>query len=528
MISTAPTRGSTPASPDLVRASRDSIPIGRALLVAFPVFFSGLVYLPIVKNYFFMDDFHHLYNLANHGPLEFVLTPYGGHILLVRNVIFYAFYRAFALASWAYFVPVLLTHMANVYLLTRLIERLTHSASLACFGATLWGIAPANEGSLGYYSVYGHVLVATTLLWVLNDLTRVEKGTRRLSRRHLAGWFGLLFAGSMCFGVGLAVAMVFSGVAFLLLPKSPERTRTVVVLGSFAVLVPMLLVGFHLFYSKMFGSPGYSELFLVGQVRDWRPIPEMVGRMLAYGTSSFALAWPCTPDPAGRLLCYAFPALCAGGVVAVLLYSSSAIKRWMLALLLLALAIYGSIAAGRALLIQALGQTSEWGAILPRYHYVGPAMIAVILCLLLNEARRCGLLRSWRMHVLLVGWVGAALIAHLVAVPPIDHHDGARRETELVLQRLDDLAEMTPRGGDVYIRNGRFAATRDWRNDLVAFPGWAAVFAIAHPTNVIDGRRLHFVEADWKILSAASANPRTRIAGLLLAPELVPWGAPIR
>lgn len=528
MISTAPTRGSAPASPDLVRASRDSIPIGRALLLAFPVFFSGLVYLPIVKNYFLMDDFQHLYNLVNHGPLEFVLTPYGGHILLVRNVIFTAFYRAFALASWAYFVPVLLTHMANVYMLRQLIERVTHRASLACFGATLWGISPANEGALGYYSVYGHVLVATTLLWLLNDVARVAEGTRRLSSARLASWYALLLAAATCFGVGLAVAMVFAGVAFLLLPKSPERTRSVAVLGSLVILVPLLLAGFHLLYLRMSGSLGYNEMFLTAQVREWRPIPEMLGRMLAYGTSSFALAWPCTPDPAGRLPCYAFPELCAGGLVVVLLYSSSAIKRWMLALLLLALAIYGSIAAGRALLIQGFGHTSEWGAIQHRYHYVGPAMIAVMLCLLLNEARRCGLLRSWRMRVLLVGWVGAALIAHLVAVPPIDHHDGARRETLAALQSIDEMVKMAPAGGDIYIWNRRFASTRDWRNDLVAFPGWAAVFVIAHPTNVIDGRRLHFVEADWKILSAAYTNPRARTVGLLLAPELVPWGVPIR
>src|SRR5262249_62288224 len=70
-----------------------------------------------------------------------------------------------------YFWIVLLTHLLNVWLLFRVLRNVTGSLALGCFGATLWGTSPAQVGTLGWYSVYGQVLVATVLLVVLGGVT---------------------------------------------------------------------------------------------------------------------------------------------------------------------------------------------------------------------------------------------------------------------------------------------------------------------------------------------------------------------
>ena len=305
------------------------------------------------------------------------------------------------------------------------------------------------------------------------------------------------------------------------------KSRELSGLGSLVIVAPALIVGFHWIYQKMSGDLGYSKVFLAAQLRDWGPVPEMFGRLLAFATSSLTLPYPCTPTPAGRFLCYVFPEVCAGLTLGLLVYASPAVRRWLLALMLVAVANYASMAAGRALLMQALGRTSEWGATQLRYHYVGPAVIAAILCLLLHEVSQWRPFRSGRLEVLLLAWLAAALIAHFTAGVPIDHHDGARKETQSVLARIDFALQVTPKGGEVYIANRYFASARDWRGILAAFPGWAGVFIIAHPENTIAGTRVYFVEGNPGVLADALAYPNSRIATLVVAADRLPQGVPI-
>ena len=142
-----------------------------ALLV---VVSAGLVHTPILGHYFRSDDFAHLYNLANFGLLHFVSTPYGGHLLVIRNAIFSLHHQLFGLNAQLYFIAVLLTHMLNAYLLFRALRLFTGRATLAAFAAALFGMAPVGEGALGWYSAYCHVLVGTILLWVLCDIARLN------------------------------------------------------------------------------------------------------------------------------------------------------------------------------------------------------------------------------------------------------------------------------------------------------------------------------------------------------------------
>ncbi|HJW68939.1 MAG TPA: hypothetical protein VJ829_06245 [Candidatus Binatia bacterium] len=137
----------------------------------FPVLLAAAVYFPITRSYFFADDFVCLASIRNDGFLRFVLRPFGGHELIVRNLVFYGSARLFGLRADLFFWTVLLTHLLNVWLFFRVLRNLTASGMLASVGAAFWGTSPVLVGTLGWYSVYGQVLVATALLVVLDRVT---------------------------------------------------------------------------------------------------------------------------------------------------------------------------------------------------------------------------------------------------------------------------------------------------------------------------------------------------------------------
>jgi hypothetical protein len=119
---------------------------------------------PVLRVYFHDDDFLHLFQITNFGPLEFITAPNAGHMYLVRNSIFFLNFLAFGMHAGAYLAGAVATHVANVLLLFVLIRRLTGSARIACFGALLFAVCPANDGTLAWYSVHGHALVALFVL----------------------------------------------------------------------------------------------------------------------------------------------------------------------------------------------------------------------------------------------------------------------------------------------------------------------------------------------------------------------------
>ena len=490
------------------------------LLLAVPLAASCLVYGSILENYFFHDDFLHLYNLANNGLIQFLFTPHGGHVLVLRNLIFYTCYRLFGLAPLGYFVLVLLTHLANVWLLFLVVRDLTGNPFLASVGAALWGVLPANEASLGWYSVYGNVLVTTVGLGLLYDLVRLAETRRPVSGLRLATWCLLLLAGMTCFGIGIALAMTFSAVVYLLLPDSPDRTKATATLLGLTICVPIVYVGLFRLYAAISGNSSSNAAVFLGQIRNWRLNAEMFGELLAYGTSSLVVPQPCTPD-GGWLLCYALSSVSAVAVVVLFACASARVRRTLLALTLLLGATYASIAIGRTWFTVWIRLAVAWSATQPRYHYVGPALITIIVCVVLNEIGR--FIFTARLRQLAPGAVlCVALVTQLALHQPIDHHEEARAATQSVLDRFEFIAGYTPKGGDICIRNHGFRWVGGLVGDPASFPGWAAVFAITHPANTIHGRTVHFIETNPRVLLAAQAKPDRRAAGLLVAPDRIP------
>src|SRR3990172_5951322 len=141
--------------------------IRRNLLSLVAIAFAGVVHHPITRNYFREDDFLNLYRIANDSLASFLLGLHGGHLLLVRNLLFYLCHAAFGAEPAGYLWVAWLTHLVNVALLYSVVRILTASSLAACFGAVLWGTDPILTSSLGWYSVYGQVVAASILLWLL-------------------------------------------------------------------------------------------------------------------------------------------------------------------------------------------------------------------------------------------------------------------------------------------------------------------------------------------------------------------------
>ena len=206
-----------------------------------PLVVSAVMFYPITRNYFYYDDFMNLYQIANHRFLQYWVTPNGGHIHLTRNLIFYVTSRLFGTHPEPYYWTAFLTHLVNVWLLFRVIHVLTHSPRLACFGATLFGISPFNEGTLGWYAVYGHALAGTVLLVILYQAVRAAAAARPPSRRTRWLWYALALMGATSFGTGVGIAMVLPFVLLLLLhPTGRLTSLRLPPLISLVVVVPAL------------------------------------------------------------------------------------------------------------------------------------------------------------------------------------------------------------------------------------------------------------------------------------------------
>src|SRR5262245_10757498 len=220
-------------------------------LVVPPLVFAAVVYFPITRHYFYLDDFLNLYHIVNDPVLQYLVRENGGHVLLTRNALFYLTFLAVGPAPELFYWSAFLTHLVNVALLFLVIRRLTDRAGLASFGAALWGSSPLHEGTLGWYSVFGHALVGTTLLIVLAQAARLARCGRPPSRRTRILWIALTLVGATSFGTGVALGMALPFALYLLLPPSAGRRPPLL---SLLVLVPLVYVGLTRWHESLSGA----------------------------------------------------------------------------------------------------------------------------------------------------------------------------------------------------------------------------------------------------------------------------------
>ena len=481
------------------------------LLLAVSLSLTAIAYGPILANYFYNDDFVYLYEINNHSLLEFLLRPHGGHVQASRNLIFYLVHAASGTNPMWYFGLVLLTHLANVALLFVLISRFTGSTGLACFGSTLWGSSPLHEGTLGWYSVYGQAVVALITLGLLVDLTRCQAAG--MARRTYAPlfWYVALLVAATSFGVGIAIAVVFPIIAFVLVPDLRLRRWAALGLCTLPVVVLGLYTAVYRLYERTSGAPTVSPWqSLTDQLLHVPKLLRVLLAFLSYGASNALSGLLHTETTFPSVWTFTAGALYVFGIALILAQSTPATKRQLLVCVVLAVSSYGIIALGRAEL---------WGvdgAVQARYHYVGMIALVVTACLILHQVSEYGVLRRLRTDLTLLGCLGLVCVVLIYHRPSIDHHDRARLETTNVVAAMRSLILQHAADEDVYIPNRPFSPAGGYMASLS--PGWVGIYIIFFPQNTFEGRRVYFVESDERILAMARTHPQTRLAALLVAP----------
>jgi hypothetical protein len=485
-----------------------------------PVACAALVFYPIAGSYFAGDDFLNLYHIANDHLLKYLVTPNSGHELVVRNAIFYVTARLFGPDPRWFYTTAFLTHLVNVWLAFRVIRRLTGRPGLAAAGATMWGVAPANAGSVGWYSVYGHVLVGTALLVILDQLLDVADREAEPSRRMRALWYGLALAAATCFGTGIAVAMSLPFVLLMVLPAGTSRPARRLPLASLLLTVPGL-------YALLMWA--YGRLSLPGE--EFMPMPRLLAAIWAAPTSIVPFWARLVALGVGRLpLGFCFPAwvqrppILTALVVAFVLMlvlavqrASTQVRGRLAALGLLLVASYGIIALGRAWLVQ----YPKFLENTDRYHYVGQLVATLLLCLVVHLLTMGAATTVKR--VALVGWFAFAAATYLVCARPIDQNADARRATEGFLASVVEQAHALPPGARVYLPLTAFYPAQ---LPSQMFAGTAAAFLIFFPTDRVDGREVRFVERSPEVLDVLRRGRRT--ATLVVSPAEAAMDVPTR
>jgi hypothetical protein len=356
-------------------------------LVLVPLAFSAWVYLPITHVYFWADDFINLTDLVARDRLDFLLRPDGGHNLVVWRAVCLIAYTLFGFRAEPHYWLILATHLLNVALLFVVVRSLTGSALLGCLGATLWGTSPLAAGTLAWYSVYGQVLAAFLLLVVLAQVTHRGAAAGPPSARAAWGWSGCMLLASLCFGIGIGMAMVFPVVFFLLRPNAWTRGVRIAPL-----VLPLVTVALYIGLRRLYFS--MAPMTLVEALQFWfmraslggvpRVLAELLGFSVATSVRSFAMAPGTYPDVASMATVAGFA---VAGALA-LVHGETDLRRAMFAMLVLALGMYAVIAVARASFYVIFHLDPAALVTWTRYHYAGTIPIVVLLCLVAEQAAR--------------------------------------------------------------------------------------------------------------------------------------------
>jgi hypothetical protein len=508
-----PQTAGTPVAPSIAAGGRIGRR-GRLLLVAGVVVIVARVWARILLNYFRADDFLHLYRLVNFGPRDMILDPFGGHMLIVRNLVMASSFTLFGLHPLPYFAGVLMTHVANAVLVFLLAERATEDPRLAFLGAILFGVAPTHAEALGWYSVYGYVLSCFFTLLALWVLVSSRTDHRPLTFRRALGVAVLTLAASQSFGTGAGVALALPVAALVLRPATMRRPAALAVLC--AVPVAVVLAARFLFFraSPLNPDPALPVALFESYFHDLRHIVPMIGHLAWLGATTLLVgaAYPIAhyPDATSTavLLCLAL------GSAVFVLRSDRDGRRIMLGLLCVFLATCGAIALGRATIshLARVGGVLEGVRMSPRYYYQIDAIGAVMVTLILREVTR-GWADGTTRTALVTGWTVAALTTWTWRTPPVDHYTSQRELVARAERTITEEIARHPSGSVACL-------SLDSRDDALivapksVFPGYAALFMLLYPTDEADGRWVHFVTSDPTALEARAGGGR--IASLLL------------
>jgi hypothetical protein len=482
-------------------------------------------YRDIPHAYFASDDFVYLYRAYNAPLDELLFAPHGGHILIVRNLVFLLFVRLFGTEAPLYFACVLITHLFNVFLLFRLVQRLTGSPQLAAIAATVWGATKAHAGTLAWYSVYGHVLACTAVLLLLLS---AERWRARPPPLVHAEWYVLALVAATSFGTGLGVVIALPVALAFWARSFGDRARFPPPLTALALILPVLWLALNWHYQDV--SPLNLDRYLRASSL-LEPEATLPVRILHTHAGWATLLMPL--DVIGHGLMALCNVASAAATAPLWLHRSAAAlltvtavvtahrlpraqRQQLIAIAILAASAYLSIALGRTQLLGGLSANHRL-PFFDRYHYLPGMLLCVLLCLMVNS------IQIWRgsrrvQNGVLTGVLVATAVSLTYAPRPTDQ--GTARIA--VAAAVDDIRRQlasVPPGGSIDIPNHSVTGLQVMAHKGV-FPDLAAVFVIFYPPAELQGRRVRFIDRHPTVVRAAEQGRRSR--GLIIAPGSAP------
>jgi hypothetical protein len=456
--------------------------------------------------------------LVDRGVLPFLFEQFGSHARAVHTALWALSYHLFGLASEPYMWAVLLTHLLNVWLLCRMLDRLSGRPLLAAVGAAWWGTSPLHVGALGWYSVYAHVLAGTFILCVLAQASAIVSAGKPVTFGTAVGWIALLALAANSFGTGVGAAISIPLALLVCLPAYGTSFAARVVLLGAPVFAVLDYLGMRALGQRVAPSIDNLAIFQAS----WTNLDVLAdqGRMLAdlvvVGFGGLLT---------GHLLPRSRPAVelwlslvaCLGGMAVIgvgAMRADRTIQRWILTQLGVAIGLYGVIAIGRASLGRAFGLAPEAAALSSRYHYAATLPLTAAFVLALATIARP---RSVLLVGLAVALQAGAWWQSQFAIPS---HPEARAFVANAQQRIAALARAAPPATDVLIGNVPAPPAVLGVVDPADFPGWAGVFVITQPTDEVAGHRVVFAEPSPRIRNAHLAPASRRLSRLLVRPPL--------
>src|SRR5262249_18532467 len=160
---------------------------------------------------------------------------------------------------------------------------------LVWLGASLRRICPLAVGTIGWYSVYGHVMVTTIILVVLDRLARLAATAGPLPASMAWLWYALLLAGTTCFGTGIGVALVFPVVLFCLLPTAWRQPGIRLAYLALPAVTLALYFGLRALSGWLEPLPFSEVVHMAAARRGLLSAPAMLLPLLGFSVSGAAL-----------------------------------------------------------------------------------------------------------------------------------------------------------------------------------------------------------------------------------------------
>lgn len=465
-------------------------------------------------NDFFGDDYLHLYQMRNEGLPSFLFAGIGGHFLAVRNLALYVCHSMFGWNPAPYVWVALAAHAVNAGVLYAALARSVGDRGVALAAALLWGTCLTHRGSIGWISAHGHVLGTAAFLVAMLVLF----GTDRPSRGRLSAIVAALALGAACFGAVLAAVAVFAVVAAL---AAPPRVRASAVRWSIGLLAG-LAIGYagYLEVDTAMHPPvagaraaGFQPPFSVGATARFGA--DLAGAGVVALVSGNTSAFGTLAEPSLAALAVFVVALAAASVGA-----DSRGRSHLAAWLVIAAAAYAATALARASMFAMFGADLGAMALAPRYHYFAEVGLCGALAVAAAAAGRRRPTNALRAAFLIFGVaVALANVARGLGASP---YRGESARVAQTVAAIEEAARRAP-GASVCLDNRPVP----WIelvgfNEPEDFPGLAALFVAYFPSDVVEGKRVYFVERDARVREAARRREGTRMHSLLVAPNACP------